>query len=188
MGYVGQGKWLAEVGIVNSGGGNARPNISELNNFKDVFGTLEWVFDENGSGIGFYGYSGKFLVADTPAWEDKFDRYGVFANYTTPQFTVSGGALTGKHDLAPPAGGTRRVRTYYTELGYSFSKKFLAWARYEHFYRDLTGTPANRLVGLSVGVSYRLNNLGRCVIEYQNQKRTGASDRNLIMAELNWLL
>jgi len=44
-GYVYEGKLLGEVGIVNSAGGNANPNIAETNNFKDVYATLEYVLE-----------------------------------------------------------------------------------------------------------------------------------------------
>lgn len=170
-----------EVGIVNSGGGNANPNVAETNNFKDLYATLEYVLDENGSGIGVYGYTGKYQI--TPGNEDKFDRVGVFANYTTPQYTISAGALSGKHDV--PA--SRRVRTWFAELGYNFTDTVLGWVRYDHFYRDIAADPQNRLVGLSVGVSYRLGNVGRLVVEYRNRKFSGQSDRNDLVTEVNWL-
>lgn len=180
-GYVYEGNLLAEVGIVNSGGGNATPNIAETNNFKDVYATVEYVLDESGTGIGVYGYSGKFKTAGGP--EDKFDRVGVFANYTTPQYTISAGALSGKHDL--PA--SRRVRTWFAELGYNFTNTTLGWVRYDHFYRDIAADAENRLVGLSVGVSHRLNSVGRLVVEYRNRKYSGKSDVNDLTVELNWL-
>jgi hypothetical protein len=172
---------LAEAGIVNSAGGNASPNLAETNNFKDVYATVEYVVDEGGSGIGVYGYSGKFKTAAGP--EDKFDRVGVFANYTRPQYTISAGALSGKHDL--PA--SRRVRTWFAELGYNFTDTTLGWVRYDHFYRDIAADAENRLVGLSVGVSHRLNSLGRVVVEYRNRKYSGKSDANDLTVELNWL-
>lgn len=180
-GYVYEGKLLGEVGIVNSGGGNAAPNLAETNNFKDVYATLEYVLDDNGSGIGVYGYSGKFQIA--PGNEDKFDRVGIFANYTTPQYTLSAGALSGKHDV--PA--SRRVRTWFAELGYNFTDTVLGWVRYDHFYRDIPADAQNRLVELSVGVSTRLNSIGRLAVEYRNRKFSGQGDRNDLVAELNWL-
>lgn len=180
-GYVYEGKFLGEVGIVNSGGGNANPNLAETNNFKDVYATLEYVLDENGSGIGVYGYSGKFQIA--PGNEDKFDRVGVFGNYTTPQYTISVGALSGKHNV--PA--SRRVRTWFAELGYNFTDTVLGWVRYDHFYRDIATDTQNRLVQISVGVSTRLNSVGRLAVEYRNRKFSGTSDRNDLVAELQWL-
>jgi len=180
-GYVYEGKLLGEVGIVNSAGGNANPNIAETNNFKDVYATLEYVLDDSGTGIGVYGYSGKLKTAGGP--EDKFDRVGVFGNYTTAQYTLSAGALSGKHDL--PA--SRRVRTWFAELGYHFTDTTLGWVRYDHFYRDIPSDTENRLVGLSVGVSHRLNSVGRLVVEYRNRKYSGKSDVNDLTVELNWL-
>lgn len=180
-GYVYEGKFLGEVGIVNSAGGNATPNIAETNNFKDLYATLEYVLDDNGTGIGVYGYTGKFQIA--PGNEDKFDRVGIFGNYTTPQYTISVGALSGKHEV--PA--SRRVRTWFAELGYNFTDTVLGWVRYDHFYRDIPADVENRLVQLSVGVSTRLNSVGRLVVEYRNRKFSGQGDRNDLVAELNWL-
>lgn len=180
-GYVYEGKFLGEVGIVNSAGGNATPNIAETNNFKDLYATLEYVLDDNGTGIGVYGYTGKFQIA--PGNEDKFDRVGIFGNYTTPQYTISVGTLSGKHEV--PA--SRRVRTWFAELGYNFTDTVLGWVRYDHFYRDIPADVENRLVQLSVGVSTRLNSVGRLVVEYRNRKFSGQGDRNDLVAELNWL-
>ncbi|MGQ9881896.1 MAG: hypothetical protein ACUVSV_13695 [Armatimonadota bacterium] len=82
---------------------------------------------------------------------------------------------------------SRRVRTWFAELGYNFTDTVLGWVRYDHFYRDIPADSQNRLVQLSVGVSTRLNSVGRLVVEPRNRKFSGQGDRNDLVAELNWL-
>lgn len=189
LGYVLTTNFRVEAGVVNSGGTNARPNFEENNNFKDAFLTVEKDFDEYGSGIGVYGYTGKFLVPAVtgppavPQWEDSFSRVGVLGQFVREDFEVSGAYFSGQHKVL--AGGHRRPDGYYLEGAYNFRHNLTGFARYDHVYNDLG--PNGRTTGATFGISYRLSDVGRAILEFTGTNPGTSGYRRQAQIEINWL-
>lgn len=172
---------FGEFGITNGGGGNARPNIAENNEMKDIWGSLEFLFDEFGSSFGVYGYSGEFPVTGPPAFGDEFTRFGVMASLVRDNFEVSGGWFSGQNDLA--AGGSRNPHGYYLEAAFLASPTTAFYGRYDFFDPDLSP----EITGGAIGLSYRLNKVGRMVFEQTWSKVSGGATTNKFTFELNWM-
>ncbi len=196
VGYVSNENLKFEAGVVNSGGTNARNNLEEVNNFKDLFVTAEKEFDNFGSGIGVYAYTGRFraLPTATPVVEDSFTRYGVLAQFVRSQFEISGAWFTGSND-DPGLGGTdrRHPNLYYVEGAYNLNPELTAYARYDNQDNDLSaGT--SRVTGGALGISQRLSSVGRLVAEYGyssaksiSTSGTAKSLDRVGTVEVNWL-
>ncbi|MHB9025232.1 MAG: hypothetical protein ACYC7E_13860 [Armatimonadota bacterium] len=200
-GYVFGESLKFEAGILNSGGTNARNNLEEVNNFKDLFLTVEKEFDQYGSGIGAYAYSGKFRVlpTTTPIVEENFSRIGVVGQIVRDQFELSGGYFVGEHDdPAIGSAGRRNPKGYYLEAAYNVQPDLTVFARYDNQDNDLivAASQATRTAtGGVVGISKRLDKVGRLVAEYSYTSNRGTDagslptrslDRGLTV-ELNWL-
>ncbi|MEP0767254.1 MAG: hypothetical protein HRF45_12030 [Fimbriimonadia bacterium] len=181
-GLVTPDAFIAEFGIVNGGGGNARPNQPEMNNFKDLFASFEKEFDDYGSSVGVYGYTGKYPISGTPAWEDGFLRYGVLASFVRENFEISGAWMRGENDLQ--AGGTRNPEGYYLEGAFIANEDFTFYARYDNFLADLSSAP--RKTGGVIGVSYRLPGLGRMALEGGQTKTQGGATTENLLFEISW--
>jgi len=192
-----------ESGVVNSGGGNARPNLQETNNTKDVFLTAQKMLDEYGSNVGFYGYSGAFLTLPTGgpgSYEDHFTRWGLVAALQRHRFEISGVAFFGNND-DPVGGGRRSPKGSYIEGAYNVRPDLTVYARYDNQDNDLGIAPATkkqlrRATGSVFGISKRLGLLGRIVTEVEltrNDKvnsggtASGKSSDRVWTTELNWL-
>ncbi|MBI2844777.1 MAG: hypothetical protein HYX78_15395 [Armatimonadetes bacterium] len=190
----------AEAGILNGGGGNARPNLTEVNNHKDVFGTVEKEFDDFGSGVGLYAYSGKFrrLPTTTPG-EESFSRFGLLGQFQRTDFEISGAAFTGRNN--DPAGGRRSPDLYYVEAARNLRPDLTAFVRWDIQDNDLATDAANASAlktahGGAVGISKRIGRMGRIVTEVVFVKNrsvdsagtgtTSSRDRTW-MTELNWI-
>lgn len=183
VGFRSATKTMGEFGITNGGGGNARPNQPELNNSKDFFGSFWQQLDDDGSYIGVFGYSGVYPVTGPPAFEDKFQRYGILAAFERDAFEISGGYMTGRHDLS--AGGHREPKGWYLEGAYNFSVDWTGYARYDDFDADLTSAPRKK--GPAIGISYRLPSIGRMVLEGQETKTDGSATSRQLTFEINWM-
>lgn len=175
--------FIAEFGILNGGGGNSRPNQREQNNFKDLFASFEKEFDDFGSSVGVYGYTGKYPIAGPPAWEDSFVRYGVLGSFVRENFEFSGAWMRGENDIQ--TGGTRKPEGYYLEGAWIANDDFTFYARYDNFLADLASAP--RKTGVAVGVSYRLPGIGRMALEGTDTKTQGGSTVQKLQFELNWM-
>ncbi len=186
-GYVNDPRgYRVEAGIVNSGGTNKRANLEEQNAFKDTFLTVEKEFDANGSALGLYAYNGRFKInasGSTPAWEDRFYRLGVFGRYQTEALALSGAFLNGTNQVL--AGGHRSPEGYFMELGYSFQPTLTAYGRYDHQYNDLG--PTSRRTDVTLGVSQRLSDVGRVVLEIVGTTVGGSPYKRQIQGEMSWL-
>lgn len=180
-GYRAEGGITAEVGVTNGGGGNARPNLEEQDNMKDVFGSVEYEFDPWGSQLGVYAYKGTFSVVGPPAFKDDFTSYALIGSFVRDNFELSGAYGWGRNTLA--AGGHRNPTSYYLEGALIVSNDVTLFARYDSFSPDL----AARTTGGAIGLSYRLNNVGRVVIEGTQTKQTGSPTKRGLMVELNWM-
>jgi hypothetical protein len=181
-----------EAGVLNGAGGNAVPNQPERDNHKDIYVTVDKDLDEYGSNIGLYGYSGQMAATakldgvDTTI-EDSYTRYGVVGAFERENYVLSAAYMTGTHDRV--GGGDRDPKGYYIEGAYSFRPDVTGYARYDSLDRDQSGD--SKITGPTLGVSYRLTNIGRVVAEFSQIKDEAltSSDktRNQFQMEVNWL-
>jgi hypothetical protein len=216
VGYVNDEKgYSVEAAVVNSAGTNARPNLEEKNNFKDAYLTVEKSFDEHGSALSLYAYTGRFLVPSGTAglsggrvyinnWEDRFNRLGVLASFVRPNWLISGGYFFGENQLPAPSnlgsgtppvaspptgytGGKRNPSGYYFEGGYNLSDSLTGYARYDHIYNDLVPIAASRSNGFTFGLSQRTGDVGRIVLEFSGYKSGSSAYSRQMQVEFNWL-
>jgi len=171
-----------EAGILNGGGGgNARANLGETNNFKDLFLSAQKEFDDNGSNIGVFLYNGKFTSFPTDAVgavEDNFTRYALIGHLNRDRFVVSGGFVFGEEDLTgfSPNG-------WYLEGGFNVNPDLTAFARVDEVSQD---NPAvEDTTGFVLGLSQRVKNSGRIAVEFSNTESSTTTQG--VTAELNWL-
>jgi len=181
VGFVSKGKVFSEFGVTNGGGGNARPNQPENNQPKDFFGSVETVLDDEGSTLGFYAYSGEYPVTTPTAFSDKFTRYGFVGALNRENHVLSGGYFFGENDLS--GGGNRQPSGYFIEGGINSNPETTWFGRYDYTDFDLGTTKK----GFTVGVSRRLSNVGRFVVEVSDMKVSGSSNTQKLTFELNWL-
>ena len=77
--------FMGAVGVINGTGGSLF-NVVDTNRHKDVYATLDYEFNKEGSIVGLYGYHGKFPRA---GFDDKFFQVGPMFNYLAKSFTLS---------------------------------------------------------------------------------------------------
>jgi hypothetical protein len=204
-----------EAAMLNSAGTNARPLLQEKNNSKDIYVTLEKDLDNQGSFVGLYAYNGRFLVPSGSAglsggrvfinnWEDRFNRIGLLAAVQRENWVVSGGLFRGEHQLpdasnigtgtpvvpGPPAGyagGTRNPSGFYLEGGINLNPGLTGYARFDHIYNDLGVLAASRSKGATFGVSQRIGDAGRIVLEFSGYKNGSSPYSRQAQVELNWV-
>lgn len=180
-GYRAKGGVTAEVGLTNGGGTNARPNLEEQDNMKDVFGSLEYEFDPWGSQLGIFAYKGAFSVTGNTPFKDDFTSMALIGSFVRDNFELSGAYGWGRNTLA--AGGHRNPKSFYLEGAMILNPNVTLFARYDSFDPDL----AAKTTGGAFGLSYRLNHIGRVVFEGTSYKQAGQKTKNGLMIELNWM-
>jgi hypothetical protein len=157
---------------------------------KDVYGTLDYSFGEDGSMLGVYGYVGHYpLAADNsfkyaPNSYDEFQQIGVLGNYTMPKGALVGAFFNGQNkyvlrkDFAGPA-DTLNVTVepksmgYYAEAQFYASERLQPFARYDSWDPD-TDIADNDISGFSLGLNWRALDAGRIVTQYSQLKTANA--------------
>ena len=172
---------IGEIGVLNGGGGNSRPNQPENNNAKDFFASASQFLDEEGSYIGAYAYNGTYPITGTSPFQDKFSRYAILGEFIRGDFVVSGAYSWGQNTLA--AGGHRNPKAHYVEAGFNVSPISTLFARYDFFDSDLTASKT----AMALGFSQRLSHLGRWAIEGQQVSPKGGTKTSKLTFELNWM-
>lgn len=161
-------------GFLN-GTGAATTNSVDNNESKDVYGTIDYVLDDQGSAVGFYGYRGKDLITPTTGspWENTFHRIGGFVQVVRGQLNVTGAVSQGTEQLTW-SGIEADNRGYLLEADYHINDRIAAFGRYDYF--DPNRRTANdHLDGPVFGATYRFFDPGRIVFEWHKQGRKPAS-------------
>lgn len=164
-----------ELGLVNGTGKVENAVELDTDHHKDVYATLDYSLDANGSMIGGYFYKGYYPLhwMGKAQGGDRFYQYGLLGNYTLKSGPV-GGALVGSllwgNDRFTPTGSTQEMNhrslTYYVEAQAHFKDGDIApYAKWEYFDKD-TSLPDNEKFGPAFGVHYKPFDHGRFVLEY----------------------
>lgn len=178
-GYAGKSGLRVEAGVVSGSG---------LANLSDVFVTVEQHLDRFGSGIGLYGYGGRAAISAVmgpsalPAWQDRFVQWGLLGQYQREDVAISGAVFQSTNRRFD--GGKRHPTGFYAEAAYNLDPGLTSFIRYDHKDNDLTGTRPN--AGAVIGLTYRLPDRGRAVIELGGMT-TDTGYRRQLSFEVNWL-
>lgn len=174
-----------ETGVVN---GEDSPTATVANH-KDVYATAEYTVPDQVSGVGLYYYRGGYDIA-VPLGGLEFDRYdrqGVFANFTQDKFRVAGAYLRGKDRITSLT--DRRIRGYYIQAD-GYPVDWVApFVRFDDVRTEIDAVSA-RTRKATVGCAFRLYETeiggGRVVIEASRRKDDSVSSNaallNLIFA------
>lgn len=181
----------AAAAIMNGTGGKQFNRVdNDLK--KDVYGTLDYTFDDNGSYLGAYGYSGNyplhldFPLKYDPQSYDQFQQFGVMGHIARPQAALIGAFFTGKNKYALRGDFVAPVDTlgttiepnsmgYYIEAQvYALNPLVTPFVRYDFWDAD-TDVDDNEVLGPLVGVSWKPLKWGRLVGHFSQLKTKNAN-------------
>jgi hypothetical protein len=182
---------MAEIGLVNGLG-----NTSPANNEKDQFATISHSLDANNDMVGLYAYNGKFTYAATgsgatavPAWKDKYNRFGLLAQFMRPMYAIHGAYFTGKNDVE--TGGSRHPKGWYAEADYNPQPNGTAFLRYDHETDDIpdnlvTAKTVKGASNFNVGYVFRYHDFSRFGVTFSNLKNEGPGGSHLNQVVGSW--
>jgi hypothetical protein len=172
----------ASVGVVNGTGGTLF-NTLDNNSFKDIYATVDYEFDSNGSVIGVYGYNGQYPMS---GFDDNFYQFGPMFNFLSDKLTVSGVYLQGMN-TKNKAFDKQYSRSLYLELGYKLLNDVLTpYARYDYINSDTESTTETK--GPVLGLVWRPYTYGRFVGEYSlTHTASNNKDTNKFVLEAQYM-
>lgn len=149
-------RWKAlflQSGVVN---GADVAGLANVNNHKDFYATGEVAAPDGVSGLGLYYFRGGYDLGDptvAPQLFDRYDRTGVFANFTRDTFRVAGAYLYGKDHLGKLP--DRKMHGYFAQVDVRPGEWLVPFARYD----DTTSEDENgknRVRQANLGVTFQL--------------------------------
>ncbi len=177
-----------QAGVVN---GDDVPGQASVNNHKDVFATVEYNLPDSVSGVALYYYRGGYGLGDqsvAPLLFDRYDRTGVFANYTVDAFRLAGAYLYGKDSIETLP--DRKLHGYFVQADVHPIEWGVPFLRYDEVKtQDETGV--NKIQKGTLGCSFQVfqneATAGRLVLEVARQKEAGLSTNSALL-DLLWAL
>ncbi|MBI2069622.1 MAG: hypothetical protein HYT79_03390 [Elusimicrobia bacterium] len=174
-----------ELGVVNGTGKYENTVEIGTDTHKDVFATLDYAFDGNGSMAGVYYYRGRYpshwFVPSKYTGDDAFNQLGLMGNYTIDLQGVKGALvgsyLTGKNKFNTPGitGFEQKSKGYYIEAQSHLMAGDLApYFRWDFFDAD-TSFKDNEKEGPVLGIHWKPMEHGRFVLEGSQYKSKNAS-------------
>ncbi len=181
------GAWKSfffETGVVN---GEDVEDQAAVKNHKDFYATGEWMLLDGVSGVGLYYYRGGYDLGD-PAEGLLFDRYerkGVFANFTRDAFRLAGAYVYGNDRIETRS--NRKIWGYYVQADYHPVGWLTPFARYEEVKTE-TDEEAGRTRRGTLGSAIRLydneSNGGKVVVEGFRKKEASKSANGALISLL----
>lgn len=162
------------VGVLN-GTGSGATNSVDNNESKDIYGTVDFVLDNQGSAVGVYGYKGRGLVAPSTgaSWQNDFNRVGLFGQLSRGRLNLTSVATKGEEQVNQ-AGARTDNFGFLFEADWLVHDKLALFSRYDHFDPD-TNRKNDYLSGPVFGGTYQLLDSGRAVFEYHKQGKAVTS-------------
>lgn len=157
--------FFVEGGVLN---GDDVPGQASVGNHKDAFVTAEVKAPDGVSGAGLYYFRGGYdLGADPTVFLfDRYDRQGVFANYTRDLFRIAGAYLYGVDQVETLP--NRKIRGYYAQVDGHPGQWVAPFVRYDEVTTESENGTLRTIKG-SLGTSIQLFanevNGGRVVVE-----------------------
>jgi hypothetical protein len=167
-GFSGADGWRVETGSqfgITSGGSAARP---------DVFLAVEKNVDEYGSGVGVYGRSGWRGTDEVNA---SFTQTGVMGRFLRERYAFTGAYLMAR--TRDNAGAVARPDGFFVEAATNLQPELTGFLRFDDVAG--TGVGAARSRGLVLGISQRIPNSGRAVLEFSNPLTGTGQSRSLLL-------
>jgi hypothetical protein len=183
------GRWkslFVQAGVVN---GEDVQGQAAVNNHKDIYATGEVALPDGISGVGLYYYRGGYDLGnpDTGFLFDRYDRKGVFANFTNDRFRLAGAYLYGKDEVSTLS--DRKIRGYYAQADVQAASWIVPFARYDEVKTETEEETVRTRKG-TVGCAIRLfeNEItgGRLVLEAFRKKEAGESANGAVV-NLLWV-
>ena len=140
-----RGNFAGYLGIGNGQGQNTGDS------HMDFYGTLERTFDDNGSSLGLWAFSGDTPltgIAAPPDGRDRFKRWGILGNYAKEKTKVVGAFLKGTNESAA---GDLDNDGFFLQVLHLVSPDAAVYARWDDFQRDLAAGGQEETDGITVG-------------------------------------
>lgn len=150
------------------GNGDDIPGQVSVGNHKDAYTTAQWQAPDGISGVGLYYYQGSYdLGSDTTGFLfDRYDRQGVFANYTRETFRLAGAYMYGVDEVETLP--NRKIRGYYAQVDGHPGQWVVPFVRYDEVKTESENGTLRTIKG-SLGTAVQLfaNEVtgGRLVVE-----------------------
>ncbi len=157
----------AEFSLVN-GTGSSPTNSIDTNETKDFYLVLDQDLGQS-TNIGAFGYKGRGVIIPSSgfAWENRFHRYGAFAQISMGQLSFLGMVSGGREQLTPQGRKAKNLGLL-GEAAFMVTDKLSLFGRYDFF--DPNQEMANdHWSGPMVGAGYAFADSGRVTFEYHKQ-------------------
>lgn len=182
------GKWkmlFVEGGVLN---GEDVEGQAAVGSHKDLYATVELTVPESVSGVGLYLYRGGYDLGDQDAGFtfDRYNRVGIFSNFTRDRFRVAGAYLRGTDSIR--GFPNKKIDGYYGQFDLRAYDWLVPFVRYEGVNaqaEDGTDRIRRGTFGASALLFERGSAAGRLVIEGFRQAE--GSER-LNGALMNWIV
>lgn len=184
---VGQ-RWkrlFIQAGVLN---GEDLPGQAAVNSHKDVFASAEVTAADQPTGVGLYYYRGGYDLGElaAPTLFDRYDRTGIFGNYTLNRVRLAGAYVFGKDRVQTLA--ERKLRGFYAQLDGHPRDWTAPFARYDRVEIDQAEAPL-RTWKITLGSAFRLFEsditAGRAVLEFYRKNEVGV-EANGVLVNLLW--
>ncbi|MBI4063227.1 MAG: hypothetical protein HY401_02880 [Elusimicrobia bacterium] len=174
-----------ELGVVNGTGKYENTVEIGTDTRKDIFATLDYSFDANGSMGGVYYYKGRYpshwFTPSKYIGDDAFDQLGLLGNYTFDLRGIKGALIgsyfAGKNKFNTTAinGFEQKSKGYYLEAQSHLKDGDMApYFRWDFFDAD-TSFKDNEKKGPVLGFHWKPMDHGRFVLEWSEYKNKNAS-------------
>jgi len=191
-GYVDLSRWNVYAGVgqphLEAGGGvfdEATP--AETADATDphvaFYGSLQYVFTEEGNAITVYGYGGTYTPVAGPA-DRSFHRLGAFGSVYLPATKGVAGYVFGSGDDAE--GTNLDDSGFFALVAQQLTARWAAYARYDWFRRDVAEGGRQTAHGPVAGVSWWAQTQVRLTVEGRLVDVTDAPQRREFAAEFMW--
>jgi hypothetical protein len=173
VGYRWKALWV-QTGVLN---GEDVEGQAAVNNHKDVYASGEFILPDGISGAGLYYYTGGYDLGnpDSGFLFDRYDRIGVFANYTKSKYRVAGAYLWGRDQVESRP--EQKIHGFYVQADVYPTGWLAPFARYDDADTE-TGPATDHIrqgtVGCAVGLFQNEVTGGR-IIEGFRRKEAGVS-------------
>lgn len=170
-----------EAGVVN---GEDVAGQAAVKNHKDLYATAEYALPDGLSGLGVYLYRGGYDLGseDTGLLFDRYDRTGLFANYTKSAFRLAGAYLWGKDRVNTLS--DRKIHGYYAQADTYPGSVIAPFLRYDEVKTE-DENDNDRIrkgtLGASIKVFETEVTASRLALEVFRKKEAGASGNGALI-------